>query len=231
MIDAASRALERVRLVTEGQTGRITIGFSTAAGGVEVVRDILRTFAAGAPDVELRTVEHDFSDPSAGLVDGGVDAAFIFGPLPVEGLASLVLVEEPRLLAMAPEHPFASRESVGSDDLRDLRWSRVPAPRGSWHDRWFPVTGNAGPVIRTADEWVTAIESGRGHAFTMPTVMRNFATARVVVVPVDGLPSAEILLAWHASNSDPLVRALVSTAQRSWPLPDARRLGPHDRRS
>jgi DNA-binding transcriptional LysR family regulator len=212
---AAAHALERVRLACEGRTGRITIGFSTAAGGVGVVREIIRTFALGAPEVEVVTTEHDFSDPSAGLADGSVQAAFIFGPLPVDGLASITLLEEPRLLAMAPEHTLASMAALTAADLADLPWLRVPASRGPWIDAWFPRAGSgrAGPQIRTADEWVTAIESGRGHAFTMPSVMRNFTTARLAVVPVEGLPPAQILLAWRASNPDPLVRALIATAQ------------------
>jgi hypothetical protein len=47
----------------------------------------------------------------------------------------------------------------------------------------------------------------------MPSVMRNFVTARLVVVPVEGLPPSQILLAWRASNPDPLGRALIATAQ------------------
>jgi hypothetical protein len=69
-----------------------------------------------------------------------------------------------------------------------------------------------GPIIKTADEWVTAIEAGRGVAFTMPTVMQNFTTARVSVVPIKGLPPAEVLLAWRADRDEPLVRALVELA-------------------
>jgi len=62
VLAAAADALERVQLAAEGRTGTLTVGFSTAAGGVGVVREILRTFAKGTPAVELRTVEHDFAD-------------------------------------------------------------------------------------------------------------------------------------------------------------------------
>lgn len=214
VVAAASEALERVHLVSEGRSGRLVIGFSTAAGGVAIVREIIRTFSESAPDVDMRTQEHDFSDPSAGLADGRVGIGFIFGPLPVEGLSSVTLLEEPRLLAVRPEHPLAARDSVASEDLRDLPWLRVPAPRGPWPDFWFPRmgTGPSGPLIRTADEWVTAIEAGRGCAFTMPTVMKNFTTARLAVVPVDDLPPAAVLLAWRTSNPDPLVNAFVASA-------------------
>jgi DNA-binding transcriptional LysR family regulator len=214
VVDAASEAIEQVRLVSEGRRGRIDIGFSTAAGGVAVVREIIRRFSEGAPDVDVRIHEADFTDPSAGLADGSVGVAFIFGPLPVAGLSSITLVEEDRVLAVRPDHPFAGRASVGADELRELPWLRVPAPRGPWPEFWFRRAGQGpvGPVIRTADEWVAAVEAGRGFAFTMPTVMQDFTTARVDVVPVAGLPPAAVLLAWRTTDPDPLVAAFTASA-------------------
>ena len=214
VIDAASDALERVHQVAQGRSGRLTVGFSTAAGGVPIVREILRRYAEASPDVDIRTVEHDFADPTAGLADGSAQVAFIFGPLPETGLSSVTLLEEERLLAVRPEHPLAERTAVDAEELRELPWLRVPAPRGPWPDFWFRRAGQGpvGPVIRTADEWVTAIEAGRGAAFTMPTVMQNFATARLRTIPVVGLEPAAVLLAWRTSNPDPLVAAFVARA-------------------
>ena len=215
VVAAATEAVERVHQVAEGRGGRITIGFSTAAGGVPIVRQILRQFAESAPGVDLRTEEHDFSDPSAGLANASVEVAFIFGPLPVEGLSAVTLVREERVLAIRPEHPLAERASVNADDLRDLPWLRVPAASGPWPAFWFRSAGEGpvGPVIKTADEWVTAIEAGRGVAFTMPTVMQDFTTARIAVVRVEGLPPAEVLLAWRQDRSDALVEAFIRTGR------------------
>ena len=225
VIAAADEALARVRLVAEGRRGRLVVGFSTAAGGVGAVRDALRRFAADAPGVDLQTVEHDFGDTSAGLAEGRVQAAFIFGPHPVEELDSVPLVEEARLLAVHPEHPLAAHPTVSAEDLWDQPWLRVPAPDGPWRDWWFPRRPGTrdGPVIRTADEWVTAVEAGRGAAFTMPCVMRNFAETRVATVPVAGMAPASVLLAWRAGDTDPLVGALVASVrgqvERNRPAP------------
>jgi DNA-binding transcriptional LysR family regulator len=215
VLDAASEALEQVRLVSEGRSGRLRVGFSTAAGGVAVVREILRTFAAQAGDVDVRTFEHDFSDPSAGLVNDTVEVAFVFGPVAADSVSSITLLEEPRLLAVHPEHPLAARMTVTQDDLLGLPWLQVPAPRGPWTEFWFPSSteGPPGPTIRTADEWVAAIEAGRGVAFTLPTVMRNFTTARITVLPTEGLPPATLLLTWRTMDRDPLVRAFVACAR------------------
>jgi DNA-binding transcriptional LysR family regulator len=217
VIEAAERALARVRLAAEGRAGRLAIGFSTAAGGVGVVRELIRSFATAAPDVDLRTIEHDFTDPAAGLLAGTVGVAFVFGPAPGEGVESLTLVEERRLLATTPEHPLAARESVDEADLRGLPWLQVPAAPGAWVDSWFPrrAGGLVGPVIRTADEWVTAIETGRGVAYTLPSVMRNFGTARIAVTPVEGGETGTVLLAWRTGDDDPLVRAFVASASAS----------------
>lgn len=217
VVAAAVEAVERVRQVAGGRGGLITIGFSTAAGGVPIVRRIIRTFAERAPGVDIRTVEHDFSDPSAGLADASVDVAFIFGPPPVAGLTSITLVREDRVLAVRPEHPLSGRSAVGPEDLADLPWLRVPGDRGPWQAFWFrrEDEGPVGPLIRTADEWVTAIEAGRGAAFTMPTVMEDFSTARVTLVPITGLPPAEILLAWRTDRAEPLVGRFTESAQGS----------------
>ena len=217
VLAATVDAVERVHQVAEGRRGRITIGFSTAAGGVPIVRRIIRSFAEASPAVDIRTEEHDFSDPSAGLADSSVDVAFIFGPLPVDGLTAVTLVREDRVLAVRPEHPLATRSSVRAEDLRDLPWLRVPAASGPWPAFWFraPGDGPVGPIIRTADEWVTAIEAGRGVAFSMPTVMQNFTTARITVVPVEGLPMAEVLMAWRTDHSNPLVEAVTRVGRKA----------------
>ena len=218
VLAAASEALERVHEVAAGRRGRLSVGFSTATRAVPVVREILRSFSEESSEVEIRTLEYDFSDPSAGLAGGEVDVAFVFGPLELEGMSSLTLLKEQRLVAMRPDHALASKSSVSPPELAAQPWLRVPAPVGPWVDFWFsnPGAGNggaAGPVIRTADEWVAAIEAGRGVAYTMPTVMRGFPDLAVVTLPVTDLPPATVLLAWRAREEDPLVLRFVGRAR------------------
>lgn len=216
VIAAASDALDGVESVAQGRSGRLAIGFSTAAAGVPIVREIMRRFAESARTVEIETIERDFSDPSAGLADGTTQVAFIFGPLPVEGLTSITLLEERQLVAMRPDEALATRGSVALADLVELPWLRVPAARGPWPAFWFshPAGGPSGPVIRTADEWVTAVEAGRGVAYTMPTVMQDFANRHIAAVPVEGLGVASLVMAWQAAHADPLVDAFVSHARQ-----------------
>lgn len=215
VIAAAADALDRVDQVAQGRRGRLSIGFSTAAGRVPVVREIMRRFSEWAGEVDIDTTERDFSDPSAGLSDGTTQVAFIFGPLPVEGLSCVMLLEERRLVAMRPDVDIAGRDKVAIRDLAELRWLRAPGATGPWQGFWFtnPAGGPAGPIVRTADEWVAAVEAGRGVAYTMPTVMQDFADRRIRAVPVEGLEPATLLLAWRTPDPDPLVKAFVRRAR------------------
>ena len=54
VLESAAEAVDEVKRVGSGQAGRLIIGFSTAAGSVPKVRDVIRRFSQGAPDVDVR---------------------------------------------------------------------------------------------------------------------------------------------------------------------------------
>lgn len=216
VLESAAEAVDEVSRVGSGQAGRLIIGFSTAAGSVPKVRDIIRRFSQSSPDVDVRLVEYDFSDPSAGLGSGGSQVAFVFNPLPDTSLDSLTVFEDPRHVALPNDHPLARKDEVLSADLSGLPWLRVPAPDSAWTRFWFrhPLgEPSTGAEIRTADEWVPAIEAGRGVAFTMPTVMANFPNTEIATRPVVDLEPGAVLLAWRREDRDPVVAALVQAAR------------------
>lgn len=216
VLESAADAVDEATRAGSGRTGRLIIGFSTAAGSVPKVRGLIRRFTHSAPGVDIRLVEHDFSDPTAGLSSGGSQVAFVFGPLPDDRLASLTVLEEGRLAALAADHPLAQREELVSTDLTGLPWLRVPAPDSAWTRFWFrhPLgESQSGPEIRTADEWVPAIEAGLGVAFTMPSVMANFPHTEIATVPVTDLEPARLVLGWRRDDPDPVVAAFVASAR------------------
>ena len=218
VLESAAEAVDEVKRVGSGQAGRLIIGFSTAAGSVPTVRDVIRRFSRAAPDVEVRLVEYDFSDPMAGLGRGGSQVAFVFNPLIDDSLVGITLFEEPRHVALPDGHPLAQHDEVRAADLSGLAWLQVPAPDSAWTRFWFrhplgePLTG---AEIRTADEWVPAIEASRGVAFTLPTVMANFPNTEIVTRPVVDLEPGAVLLAWRREDRDPIVAAFVGTAREA----------------
>ncbi|MFN2418292.1 MAG: LysR family transcriptional regulator [Candidatus Limnocylindria bacterium] len=214
-LESAADAIDEVLRVAAGRSGRLIVGFSTATGAVPKVRQVIRRFSETSPDVDLRLVEHDFSDPVAGLGTGATQVAFVFGPLP-DDIGSLAVFEDRRHVALPAGHALSDRTELTTADLTGLPWLRVPAPDGPWSRFWFshPLGETlAGAEIRTADEWVPAIESGRGVAFTMPTVMENFPNTEIVTVPIIDLEPGSVRLAWRTDDADPVVAAFVASAR------------------
>lgn len=214
-LTSAADAVDDVRRVAAGRSGRLIVGFSTATGAVPRVREVIRRFSQQSPDVDLRLVEHDFSDPTAGLAAGATQVAFVFGPL-TDKLSAVTILEEPRLVALPARHPLADRTDLTAADLTGLPWLGVPAPDGPWARFWFhhPLgEAQPGAEIRTADEWVSAIESGRGVAYTMTAVMENFPNTEIVTAAVSELEPGSVHLAWRTDDADPVVAAFVVSAR------------------
>ena len=66
VLASAADAVDEATRAGSGRIGRLIIGFSTAAGSVPMVRAIIRRFTQSAPGIDIRLVEHDFSDPAVG---------------------------------------------------------------------------------------------------------------------------------------------------------------------
>ena len=180
------------------------------------VRDIIRRFSQSTPGVDVRLVEYDFGDPTAGLSSGGSQVAFVFNPVPDAALEAITVFEDLRHVALPKGHPLAEKDEVRAADLSGMPWLRVPAPDSPWTRFWFrhPLgEPHVGAEIRTADEWVPAIEAGRGVAFTMPTVMANFPNTEITTRPVVDLEPGAVLLAWRHDDGDPVVAAFVRAAR------------------
>lgn len=212
------QAVQLVQQAAAGRRGRLVVGAAIAVHGAPVVREAIRRFGEQSPDVDLQVVGYDHSDPSAGLASGATQAAFVLGPLTVDGLESLTLLREPRHVMLPAHHPFATRERLHASDLAGLPWLRAPAPESVWTRFWFqdPLGGPAtGPEIRSGVEWVPAIESGRAVGYTLPTLAADYLPEQIVTVPIADIEPGSVLLAWSAETADPLVDALVAAVQEA----------------
>jgi DNA-binding transcriptional LysR family regulator len=209
-------AMELVRQAAAGRRGRLVVGTAIAVHGMAVIREVIRRFSEQSPDVDLQVVGYDHSDPSAGLQSGASQAAFVLGPLTVDGLKSLTVLRETRHVMLPADHPLAERDRLRAADLEGLPWLRVPAPESGWTRFWFehPNGGPAtGPEVRSGVEWLPAVESGRGVGYTLPTLAVDYLPPQIAMVPVVDVEPGSVLLAWPAESADPLVDALVAAAQ------------------
>lgn len=205
-------ALGEVRQVAAGRRGHLALGVQLAVHGLAVIRDAIRGFVDASPDVDVQVIGFDHADPSAGLAAETTDLAFVLGPMYLDGLASLTVLEEPRHVLLPVTHPLARRDEVRARDLTGLAWLRVPVAENDWTRFWFahplgePATG---PEVRSSVEWLPAVQSGRAVGYSLPSLAAGYLPADVTMVPVTDIEPGRVVLAWPADTADPLVHAFV----------------------
>jgi DNA-binding transcriptional LysR family regulator len=194
------------------QQATLVAGMSTSPGRGGLLPAIRSRFTALHPDaaVELRQVSWD--DPTAGLADGNVDVAFVWLPLPDPARYQwTVVAEEQRLVAMPDSHPLASRDVIDFADLLDEPFLALPRGAGPQRDYWLAADARGGSPprigaeIASTDETYEALVDGRGvcliAAGNAPLITLGGVTTR----PVRGIPPSRLALAWHATDTRPLV--------------------------
>ena len=212
-LDSAIKATQR----TAGRDGSaLTLGYTIGAG-LEVVPWLLRSFAAQQPQRLLRTVEYDFSDPTAGLRESEVNAAIIRPPTGLAGLTTLELLSEDRVACLPEGHRLAEQDTVTAADLLAEPIIAAPQAPGPWRDYWLlgeyrtspaPVVAEAG----TRDAELHLVARGVGISVTSAGAGRFYARPGVVFRRIRDLPPCTVVLAWWPEHTS-LVADLVAIAK------------------
>ncbi|MFE5585716.1 LysR family transcriptional regulator [Kitasatospora sp. NPDC056531] len=203
---AASRA-ERV----------LRVGFLASAAN-EATPRIVAEFTRRRPGwrVDMRHAT-TWSDPTAGLAEGDVDAALLRLPFPgQERLRVAELSTEPRWVALPPAHPLAAREVVPFRELWDEPFVAAPSETGAWRDYWTAADEREGHPVRIGavvdqpDDWLSAIANGYGVALAPASTARFYARPGITYRPVSGVSPSRVGVAWAPVDDDnPVVRDFV----------------------
>jgi len=203
---AASRAASKLR-----------IGFVASAAN-EATQVIVAAFTRMRPDWRVDMRQAAWSNPSAGLADGVVDAAFVRLPFPgQDDLRVEPLLTEPRCVALAASHPLAATdEPIAFRDLLDEPVVAAPRETGSWSDYWVAMEERKGHPIRIGavtehpDDWLSAIANGYGIAFPPASSARFYSRPGIVYRPLIGISPSQVAIAWApAADGDPVVKDFV----------------------
>jgi len=212
------RAVAAARNAARAVTGELAVGLNVAAGG-ELPTELIAAFRGAEPQVTVRLRTYELSQPAAGLLDRSADVSFVRPPQAV-GLCLEQVAEEPRVFVLPSGHPLASRPSLRLADVAGLPWiAAEQATDGSdpvrWRDDWLmsPRPGGDQPIIgavaRTIDEWREHVVAGHGVSLCPASAETFYARPGLAFVPSEGVPPAQLCVAWRAGDSNPAVRRFV----------------------
>ncbi|MGA5441795.1 LysR family transcriptional regulator [Streptomyces griseoincarnatus] len=195
-----------------GRAARVLrLGFLDA-GAVGPVPEVIAEFRRARPEWRVELRQFDWSDPSAGLARGEVDAAVVRLPFPgQESYAVRELFAEERGVLLPARHPLATRETVDFHELWDEPFVAAGAETGTWREHWLgaeerdaghPV--RVGAVTSRPDEWLGAVAGGC-VALAPASAARFHSRPDVVFRPVHGLSPSRVGLARPRRRRDEAV--------------------------
>lgn len=217
MLDCADRADRALRTASGAEARLLRLGFSIGAD-LDLTALILAEFARHRPDVTVDVREAGLYDPSAGLKDRDVDAAFVRLPLGGDEVDHVGLVEDPRVLMVHRRHPLAARGSIRFADIAHEPLIVCRTQDARWDDFWLAVDarGGSSPVIShevgTLDEELLLVATRGALSITAGMAARRPHPPGVTFVPIVDLAPSTVALAWPRADRNPLVAQLAAAA-------------------
>jgi DNA-binding transcriptional LysR family regulator len=205
-----TRVREEVRRA--GSAPMLLVGLQTTVGR-DLTRRLLAATRERGASMQVRLVS--WSDASSGLADGSVDVAFVWLPVVAPDVEARVLRREPRWVAMASDHPLASRAEVTMADLADEPFVALPRSAGALREFWLASAERASPAYvaveaDTAEGAIEALASGSGVVLLAEGNARLLARPDVVCRPVPDLAPCELAVAWRRGDTRQLVTSAVA---------------------
>ncbi|WP_309117173.1 LysR family transcriptional regulator [Saccharothrix sp.] len=204
----------------------LRVGFLASAAN-EATPDIIATFTRLCPGWQVEMRQSSWSDPTAGLATGEVDAALLRLPFPTQDAYNLhILQTEPRWVALPHTHPLAAHTTIPFSALEDELFVAAPPETGAWRDYWLATEHREKPpkigaVTDQPDEWLQAIANGYGIALAPESATRFYTRPGITYRPVTGISPSHLCLAWPKSTPEPPPLTAFITACQSTPPPPA----------
>lgn len=175
-------------------------------------------FSAEHPEVtiEWRQLGYPTLDARAWL--GDCDLALIWFAPSTPGLASQPIRTSPLVVAMAENHPLASRSELTVADVLDETFPGIVGCEPGWLGHWGLDAYRGGPARRTDDiastpEEVTwMIAAGRAITTVPEIVAVPYAHLGIRAIPLVGAEPAPLTLVWPEGRAHHLIAELARIA-------------------
>lgn len=213
----AGRVAVAARRAAEGQTGSLTVAFSSSMPHTVLPR-VLRAFRSRFPGVNLSLQERSTEEQIELLRSGSVDVGFLRLPVddPEGRLVVQPILTERLILALPKGHRLAKRRAVAVKSLAKEPFVSLPrhaAP--GLHEQIEAMCRRAGfrPIVSQEAQQIQAIiglvSAGLGVAI-VPASIQSLHRKQVVYRPIQGPPAiTRMAVAYEAENASPAFRSFL----------------------
>lgn len=219
ILDHTQRARDLTQAVSGGRVGRLDIGF-TGSMIYRGVPEIVSTFLAAHPRIEVTLRELTTSEQIDTLAHGRLDAGFVNASVIPEGLSGEKLIAEPFVCCLPEMHPLARERTVELKQLANesfVMFAREVSPAN--YDNVISVCTEAGFHPRTrfaVRQWLTIaalVANGLGVALVPKSLARTkLAGARFVPIRNPHARSNALFL-WNSSRIVPGLDPFIETVR------------------
>jgi DNA-binding transcriptional LysR family regulator len=221
--DRLAGVLESANAAARSLEGTLRLGLlSGPAGGPHLV-EIVRAFEALHPESKVEIVQMAWADPVGRLRDGEIELMASWLPLEQPDLVvGPTLTVQPRVLAVARDHPLAERVAVDFEELADHRVVRF----GNWpkevDEAVVPARTPAGRPIpgtrirideRTLLELPVLVARGELVFPTVASAEAYMGGPGLAFVPIEGMPPLRSALVWRRRARDARLREFIRVAR------------------
>ncbi len=227
-LDAEAEAIQTARSLARSAEGAIAFGFVGAPPGLDSPGP-LAAFSQLRPDIDMRYRELPFPGSSTSSWISEVDVAVCHLPPEDEGVWTLPLRVEPRVLLAQNRHPLAGRPELSVAEAIDETFVGFhPNVDPAWAGFWSLDDHRGGPPAEvtpdqaTGPQEVLAALSTRGAVTLVPAsvagVIVNVLTG-IAAIPLTDADPATIALVGHGDSRNPLVDAFTQFVQEALAAP------------
>jgi len=174
-----------------------------------------RIWAERMPRRSLDLVPLGDRDGVALVRSGELAMCFVRLPVDRDGLHLIPLYDEQPVVMVAKEHPVAAFDEIDVTDLADEHLLQDPDTVPEWRDVATEVRdGSRYPVPEMSlREAVESVAADAGIVVVPMSLARLHHRKDVVHVPVTGVPTTKVGLAWLVDNDDERVQTFIGVVR------------------
>lgn len=195
LADIAEAARSDIAVFSGTHAGELRAGASTSIAQY-VLPKLLGAFKLENPKVQLNIQSGNTEQIVDSLTFGKIAIGLIEGPALRKGVRTEPFMEDELILIFSSDHPWADKENITIDDLRNSPF--VLRERGSGTRRVLETAlvkcglrqkdMNVVMELDSTEAIISSVESGLGIGFvTRAAVIPRFPLGRIVTKPVKGL--------------------------------------------